>query len=145
MSAEWAVRDEQPIQPTSTNQMTLFATVNLSLLDFPPKYPNFIEPFLCQKTSNLTMWRHMATMALRGLRTLSLVHHAFWQYFVWSKIADGMCSTSLCSLNWKITILVYIRNHVLELPRDKQYNRTDSYKICNHSVVYLYVLKFAIR
>jgi hypothetical protein len=34
MSAEWAARPSQAIQPTSTNQMTSFATVNLSLLHF---------------------------------------------------------------------------------------------------------------
>jgi hypothetical protein len=34
MSAEWAARPSQPIQPTSTNRKTLFATVNHSLLHF---------------------------------------------------------------------------------------------------------------
>jgi hypothetical protein len=34
MSAEWAARPSQPIQPTSTNQKILFATVNLSELQF---------------------------------------------------------------------------------------------------------------
>jgi hypothetical protein len=32
MSAEWAARPSQPIQPTSTIQKTLFPTVNISLL-----------------------------------------------------------------------------------------------------------------
>ena len=34
MLAEWATHPQQAIQPTSTNQKTLFATVNLSLLHF---------------------------------------------------------------------------------------------------------------
>jgi hypothetical protein len=34
MSAEWAARLSQPIQPTSTNQKTLFATVNPSMMHF---------------------------------------------------------------------------------------------------------------
>jgi hypothetical protein len=34
MSAEWAASDEQPIQPTSTHQKRVFATVNLALLHF---------------------------------------------------------------------------------------------------------------
>jgi hypothetical protein len=34
MSAEWAAHPLQPIQPTSTNQKTLFTTVNLSALHF---------------------------------------------------------------------------------------------------------------
>jgi hypothetical protein len=32
MSAEWAARPSQPIQPTSTTKMTHFATVNFSLI-----------------------------------------------------------------------------------------------------------------
>jgi hypothetical protein len=34
MTAEWAACPSQPIQPISTNQKTLFATVNLSLMHF---------------------------------------------------------------------------------------------------------------
>jgi hypothetical protein len=34
MLAEWAARPSQPIQPTSTNQKTLFATVNFSKQHF---------------------------------------------------------------------------------------------------------------
>ena len=72
MSAEWAARDEQPILPTSTNQKTLVATVNLSLIHFPPNNQVPMNPF-CAKTFNLTiMWYHMATMALRGLNLPAL-------------------------------------------------------------------------
>jgi hypothetical protein len=49
MSAEWAARPSQPIQPTSTNQKTLFAPVNLSPTHFTQEYPNANEPFLGQK------------------------------------------------------------------------------------------------
>jgi hypothetical protein len=34
MSAEWAARRSQPIQITSTNEKTLFASGNLSLMHF---------------------------------------------------------------------------------------------------------------
>jgi hypothetical protein len=34
MSAEWAARPSQPIEPTSTNQKAHFAPVNLSLMHF---------------------------------------------------------------------------------------------------------------
>jgi hypothetical protein len=43
MSAEWAERDEQPILPTSTNQKTLFATVNLIHFTEDLKVP--VNPF----------------------------------------------------------------------------------------------------
>jgi hypothetical protein len=52
MLTEWAARPLQPIQPTSTNQKILFATVNLLLLHithdikaqintFTPKYVQY--------------------------------------------------------------------------------------------------------
>jgi hypothetical protein len=49
MLAEWAARAEPPIQPTSTNQKTLFFSVNLSLMLFNQNIQISNEPFLCQK------------------------------------------------------------------------------------------------
>jgi hypothetical protein len=48
MSAEWVVRDEQQIRPISTNQKTLFAPVNLSLMHFMQNIQVTINPF-CAK------------------------------------------------------------------------------------------------
>jgi hypothetical protein len=68
MSAEWAARPSQPIQPTSTNQKALFATVNLLILVL-----HFIQDNEVQINTVLSMLKqtingsHMATMALRGL------------------------------------------------------------------------------
>ena len=78
MSAEWAALASQPIvQPTSANQKTLFAIVNLSLMPFTQAYPNSNEPFIyiyMLTTLKLPiMWGHMATMALRGLSIGELV------------------------------------------------------------------------
>jgi hypothetical protein len=48
MSAEWDAHPSQPIQPTSTNRKTLFATVKLSLLHFTQNIQISINPF-CAK------------------------------------------------------------------------------------------------
>ena len=48
MSAEWAARPSQPIQPTSTNQKTLFSPVNLSLMHFNKNIQIPMNPF-CAK------------------------------------------------------------------------------------------------
>ena len=67
MLAEWAARPSQPIQPTSTNQKTLFATANLSLMHYTEDIQIPMNPF-CARTLKLTiMWYHMVTMTLRGL------------------------------------------------------------------------------
>jgi hypothetical protein len=48
MSAEWAARPSRPIQPTSKNQKTLFAPVNLSLMHFIQNIQIPMNP-LCAK------------------------------------------------------------------------------------------------
>jgi hypothetical protein len=48
MSAEWAARPLQPIQLTSNNQKTLFAPVNLSLMQFIQYIKVPMNPF-CAK------------------------------------------------------------------------------------------------
>jgi hypothetical protein len=48
MSAEWAAHPSQPIQPTSTNQKSLFAKVNLSLMHFIQNIQVPMNPF-CAK------------------------------------------------------------------------------------------------
>jgi hypothetical protein len=52
MSAEWAARDEQPILPTSTNQKTRFAPVNLSLMHFIQNFQIPMNPFCAKKIEN---------------------------------------------------------------------------------------------
>ena len=49
MSAEWAAHSLQPIQPTSINQKTLFAAVNLSLMHVIPNIQVPVNPF-CAKS-----------------------------------------------------------------------------------------------
>jgi hypothetical protein len=92
MSAEWAAHPSQPIQPTSTNQKTLFAPVNLSLMHFIKNIQVQMNPF-CAKTLKLTiMWCHMATMALRGL----------------NHIIAPIESISCWSLFYSVTSLTYV-------------------------------------
>jgi hypothetical protein len=52
-----------PIQPTSTNQKTLFAIVNLSLMHFTSNIQIPMNPFHAKNLKT----NYNATMALRGL------------------------------------------------------------------------------
>jgi hypothetical protein len=63
MSAEWAVRNEQPILPTSINQKTIFAPVNLSLMHFTQNIEIPMNPF-CAKTFKANY--HMVTYGDHG-------------------------------------------------------------------------------
>ena len=60
MSAEWAAHPSQPIQLTSTNRKTLFATVNLSLL-------HFTLDIKAQMNTFTIKWCLKLPMALKGL------------------------------------------------------------------------------
>jgi hypothetical protein len=59
---------EQPIQMTSTNQKTLFTTVNLLLMHFTQYDKVPMNPFGAKSLKLTITCFHMSTMALRGLK-----------------------------------------------------------------------------
>jgi hypothetical protein len=68
MSAEWAAHPPKPIQPTSTNQKTIFAPVNLSLMHFIQNIHIPMNPFCLKTLELIMMWFGMETMEVGGLK-----------------------------------------------------------------------------
>jgi hypothetical protein len=75
MSAEWAARPSQPIQPTSTNQKTHFTPVNLSLMHFTKDIPSSNEPFLCQNLKTNYNY-NLVPYGAHGTEKVNPVYHS---------------------------------------------------------------------
>jgi hypothetical protein len=77
MSAEWAARTSQPIQPTSTNQTTLFAPENLSLMHFTHNIQVPLNPFCAknfQTSYNVVPYGDHGTERVK-YQTISILQH----------------------------------------------------------------------
>jgi hypothetical protein len=71
MLAEWDARPSQPIQPTSTNQKQVFATVNLSQLHFTQDIKARINSLTPKYVKFTIIWCPKSSMAVKGLKTKS--------------------------------------------------------------------------